>query len=65
MSEAELDKLYEEVEFLKKQVIEIKEELEEIAGRQELDPAYEEKLKLLLSEEGTRYSSISEFKAAF
>ncbi|HDH28536.1 MAG TPA: hypothetical protein ENH13_05330 [Euryarchaeota archaeon] len=65
MAEVDMKKIYESIEFLKEQVLEMRSELDEIVGRQELDPDYEEKLKRLLSEEGTRYRSVDEFEAAF
>jgi predicted component of type VI protein secretion system len=65
MGEVDLEKIYEGIEFLKDQVMEMRSEIDELVGGHELNPEYEEKLKRLLEEDGTRFKSIEEFEAAF
>ncbi len=65
MVEGDMKKIYESIEFLKSQVLEIRDELDQLVGRQELDPQYEKKLRTLISEEGTHYKNMEEFEAAF
>ncbi len=65
MGEVDLKKIYEGIEFLKDQVLEMRSEIDVLVGGHELKPEYEEKLKRLLEEDGIRFKSIEEFEAAF
>ena len=64
MTEVDLKKIYEGIEFLKTQVTELRSEIDELVGTHELRPEYEEKLKKMLQEEGKRFRSVEDLDAA-
>ena len=64
MTEVDLKKIYEGIEFLKTQVTELRSEIDELVGAHELRPEYEEKLKKMLQEEGKRFRSVEDLDAA-